>query len=160
MFYMRLAVLVILGTLPVYCAAPDLVLKKYSGSWQVVRKSAPANKEELKIQCALAGSFYACQHSSHGAVSGLLVFAPTNDPNRFNTQYVMPDARATGKGDLRIDGDRWVLTNTWNSGSGTSRSRTTYTFTGANKMEFTQEESTDGQHWQSKDSGEQVRIAR
>lgn len=157
---MRLAVLVLLGTLPGFGASPNLLLNKYAGSWEVSRKSAPGAKEELKTQCALAGSFYVCQHSSRGAVSGLLVFAPTADPNRFNTQYVLPDGRATGKGELTIRGDQWVLANSWNSGSGVARSRTTYTFTGPNKMEFAQEESSDGKQWQAKDSGEQVRVGR
>ena len=160
MFYMHPRLLPFLLALPVLCADPTPVLKKYGGTWQITRKSAPGKKEQLRNDCALAGTFYACQQSSNGTVSSLLVFTPTPQPNYFNTQNVLPDGRATGKGDLTIDGNKWVFTSTWNGGATVTRYRTTDTFVTLNQIHFDQEESTDGTHWQLKDSGEQVRASR
>lgn len=160
MFYMRLPLLALLVALPAVCVPPANVLQRYSGTWQISRKSAPDKKEELKNQCASVGDYYACQQSNNGAVSGLLVFTPSAQPSRFNTQNVMPDGRATGKGELMIDGDTWVFTSSWNGGGTLTRYRTTNTFAGPDRIQFQQEESTDGTHWQMKDSGVEIRTRR
>ncbi len=157
MFNMRLRFLPFLLALPVLSAPPAPVLQKYAGTWQVTRKSGAGVKEELKNQCVTAGIFYLCQQSSNGAVSSLLVFTPGVQPNHFNTQNVMPDARATGKGELIVDGNKWIFTSTWNGGAMVTHYRTTDTFLSNNDIQFTQEESTDGSHWQLKDSGTEVR---
>ena len=153
---MRLTLLPILLVLPVLAAPPPPVLQKYAGTWQVSRKSGGGKTEELKNQCVSAGIFYVCQQSSNGSVAGLILFTSGAQPNHFNTQNVMPDARATGKGELIIDGSKWTFTSTWNGGPTVTHYRTTDTFVNANRIEFIQEESTDGSHWQLKDSGSEV----
>ena len=70
-----------------------------------------------------------------------------------------PEGRATGRGELEISGNRWVFTSSWNQGSKTTRYRTTNVFTDKNHIHFEQEESSDGVHWETKDSGDEVRVS-
>lgn len=148
------------GTVP-SAPSPHAPLTLYEGNWKVTRKSAGPNakSEELQNQCASVGKFFTCQQTVDGNVVSLLIFVPTNQPGHFATQTVLPEGRAAGKGDLEISGNRWVLTNTWNQGSKTTRYRTTSTFADKDHIHFEQEESPDGVHWELKDSGDYLRVA-
>jgi hypothetical protein len=145
----------------IHAAPSENPLLLYQGTWHVTRKSAGANAkpDELKNQCALVGKFFACQQTVNGAVTALLIFVTTNQPGHYATQNVLPEGRATGRGDLEISGNRWVFTSIWNQGSKTTRYRTTNVFTDKNHIHFEQEESSDGVHWETKDSGDDVRIS-
>jgi hypothetical protein len=138
-------------------------LANYGGTWQVTRKNAPAGSkpEELKNQCTSIGKYFACQQSVNGSITGLLIVVPTAQPGHFNTQNVLPEGRASGKGELVISGDHWVFSNVWNQGTKTTRYRTTDVFSNNNNhIHFEQEESADGVHWQATDSGDNVRKSR
>ena len=151
----------VLGAAPVDPAHAPLTA--YAGTWQVMRKNAPAGSkaEELKNQCSSIGKYFACQQSVNGSVTGLLVIIPTAQPGHFNTQSVLPEGRASGKGELVISGDHWVFSNIWNQGTKTMRYRTTDVFSNNNtRIHFEQEESADGVHWQATDSGDNVRKSR
>ena len=140
---------------------PHDSLMLYQGNWKVTRKSAgpSAKPDELQNQCASVGKFFTCQQTVNGSVVALLVFVPTNQPGHFATQVVLPEGRATGRGDLEISGNRWVFTSSWNQGSKTTRYRTTNVFADKNHIHFEQEESPDGVHWETKDSGDDVRVS-
>jgi hypothetical protein len=136
-------------------------LMAYEGRWEITRKSAGANAkaDELQNQCALVGKFFTCQQAVNGNVAALLVFVPLNQPGHFATQTVLPEGRATGRGELEISGNRWVFTSSWNQGATTTRYRTTNIFQDKNHIHFEQEESSDGTHWEVKDSGDDVRVS-
>ena len=144
----------------VVAALDEAPLKRYAGNWKVSRKSAAGQSEQLQNQCAQAGKSYVCEQTVAGSVRGLLVFLPTNTPGHFTTQNILPDGRATGKGDLTIDRNRWTFTSTWNGGATVTHYRTTNVFLTTNQVHFEQEESTDGTHWQLKDSGEETRATK
>jgi hypothetical protein len=158
-----LLTLVLLVPLKMGAAPPpaDSPLSLYAGSWTVTRKNAGAGSkpEELRNQCTFVGKYFACEQSVDGNVTGLLLITPANQPDHFNTQTVLPDGRATGKGELVISGNKWVFSSIWNSGGKTMRYRTTNTFSDKNHIHFEQEESSDGTHWQVTGSGDDVRLA-
>ena len=134
-------------------------LMVYQGNWKITRKSAGPNAkpDELQNQCASVGKFFTCQQTVNGNVVALLIFVPTNQPGHFATQTVLPEGRATGKGELEVSGNRWVFTSSWNQGAKTTRYRTTNVFADKNHIHFEQEESNDGVHWETKDSGDDLR---
>jgi hypothetical protein len=142
-------------------ASPDADLSLYAGSWTVTRSGggAASKPEDLRNQCTSVGKYFACEQSVNGSVTGLLLIIPTSRPGNYNTQTVLPDGRATGKGELVISGNQWVFSSIWNSGGKTMRYRTTNTFSDKNHIHFQQEESSDGTHWQVTGSGDDVRPA-
>ena len=139
--------------------AADTALSLYAGNWTVTRKGAAAGSkpEELRNQCTTVGKYFACEQSVNGSVTGLLLIIPASQPGSYNTQTVLPDGRATGKGELIISGNQWVFSSIWNSGGKTMRYRTTNTFSDKNHIHFQQEESSDGTHWSVTGSGDDVR---
>jgi hypothetical protein len=139
--------------------AVDAALSSYAGTWTVTRNSTkPGTKpEELRNQCTSVGKYFACEQSVDGNVTGLLLIIGANQPGHYNTQTVLPDGRATGKGELVISGNKWVFSSIWNAGGKTMRYRTTNTFSDKNHIHFEQEESSDGTHWQVTGSGNDVR---
>ncbi len=141
-------------------ASPDNPLALYQGTWHVTTKSAGANAkpEEIKNQCASLGKYFACQQIVDGSVSALLVFVATNEPGHYVIQNIFPDGRASGKSNLEISGNRWIYTNSWNQGSKTTYYRTTNIFADKNHIHFEQEESSDKVHWETKNSGDEVRV--
>jgi hypothetical protein len=144
-------------------AAPPLAdasLSLYAGTWTVTRsKASPGSKpEELRNRCTSVGKYFACEQSVNGDVTGLLLMIPGGKPGFYNTQTVLPDGRATGKGELAISGNQWVFSTIWNSGGKTVRYRTTNTFSDNNHIHFQQEESSDGTHWQVTGGGDDVRV--
>ena len=142
-------------------AAPspaDAALSLYAGNWTVTRSGGGSKPEELHNLCSSVGKYFACEQSVNGSVTGLLLIIPASASGHYNTQTVLPDGRATGKGELVISGNQWVFSSIWNSGGKTVRYRTTNTFSDNNHIHFQQEESTDGTHWQVTGSGDDVRI--
>jgi len=130
----------------------------YSGSWRVTHKDQPQDK--LTNQCALVGHFFTCEQTVNGVPGNLLIFIPApNKPGHYYTQNVRPEGRATSRGDLEIEGDRWVYTSTWDQGGSTVYYRTTNVFTGKNKIQYEQAESTDNKTWTVKNTGEEVRVS-
>lgn len=141
-------------------SAADPALSLYAGNWTVTRGGAGAGSkpEELHNQCSSVGKYFACEQSVNGNVTGLLLIIPASQSGHYNTQTVLPDGRATGKGELVISGNQWVFSTIWNSGGKTMRYRTTNTFSDKNHIHFQQEESSDGTHWQVTGSGDDVRV--
>jgi hypothetical protein len=130
----------------------------YSGSWKVTHKGdQPPDK--LTNQCALVGHFFTCEQTVNGIPGNLLIFIPVpNKPGHYFTQNVRQEGRATSRGDLEIQGDRWVYSSTWDQGGSTVYYRTTNVFSGKTKISYEQAESNDGKNWTVKNTGEEVRI--
>jgi len=95
----------------------------------------------------------------NGAVSELLVFLPAKTAGQYYTQSVMPDGRAGGRGDLAIDGDKWIYSSSWNEGGKTTFYRTTNMFSGKDRIHYEQQESTNNKDWKTTGSGDEVRTA-
>jgi hypothetical protein len=130
----------------------------YSGSWRVTRKDRPADK--LTNQCALVGRYFTCEQTVNGVAGNLLIFIPTpNKTGHYYTQNVTPEGRATSRGDLEIQGDRWQYSSTWDQGGSTVYYRTTNVFIGKTRIQFEQAESTDNKNWIVKNTGEEIRLA-
>ncbi|HEX3684402.1 MAG TPA: hypothetical protein VHU83_17840 [Bryobacteraceae bacterium] len=131
----------------------------YQGTWHVTRANlaAGAKPEELVNRCAQIGKYFGCQQTINGQQGNLLIFVGTGKPGQFHTQNVTPDARATGRQELEVRGDKWTFTYTWDQGGKTTYYRTTYTFSGKNKIHFEQEESSNGKDYTVTGSGDQVK---
>jgi hypothetical protein len=130
----------------------------YSGSWRVTQRDEPA--EKLTNQCALVGRYFTCEQTVNGVAGNLLVFIPApNKPGHYYTQNVTPEGRGTSRGELEIQGNRWVYTSTWDQGGSTVYYRTTNIFAGKTKIQFEQAESTDNKNWTVKNSGEEIRLS-
>ncbi len=94
----------------------------------------------------------------NGTPGSLLIFIAVPDkPGHYYTQNIRPEGRASSRGDLEIQGDHWIFRNTWDQGGSTVYYRTTNIFTGRNKIQFEQAESTDNNNWTVKNSGEETR---
>jgi hypothetical protein len=133
----------------------------YNGTWQVTRKDlAPGAKpDQLLNQCALVGTYFTCQQTVNGTVSALLIFVPAKTPGQYYTQSVNPDGRAGGRGDLAIDGNKWVYSSNWNQGGGkTTFYKTINVFSGKNRIHFEQQESSNNKDWKTTNSGDEVRV--
>ncbi len=77
--------------------------------------------------------------------SELLVFLPAKTAGQYYTQSIMPDGRAGGRGDLAIEGDKWIYLSNWNQGGKTTFYRTTNVFSGKDRIHYEQQESTEQQ---------------
>jgi hypothetical protein len=144
------------GTDPVY--AP---LWLYHGTWHITSKTAGANPDELKNQCALVGKYFVCQQTVNGQTGALLIFIPNaNNAGHYYTQNVNLQGRASGVGDLEIFGDRWVYSSRWDQGGGKSTYyRTTNVFSGKNRIHYEQAESSNGRDWKVTNSGDELRVS-
>lgn len=129
----------------------------YSGTWRVSRNGA--NPDELKNDCALIGKYFACQQTVNGTPGELLIFIPADKPGHYYTQTVMPQGRAGGRGDLEINGDRWIYSSNWDDGGKTTFYRTTNVFTGKDHIHFEQAESTNHKDWKVTASGDEVHVS-
>ncbi len=149
---------VALSSLTLQAADAYAPLWLYSGSWQVTHKDQPPDK--LKNQCALVGHYFTCEQTVNGTPGNLLIFIPVpNKPGHYYTQNVRPEGRATARGDLLIEGARWVYSSTWDQGGSTVYYRNTNVFAGKNKIQYEQAESTDNKNWTVKSSGEEIRVS-
>jgi len=149
---------VALSSLTLQAADVYAPLWSYSGSWQVTHKDQPSDR--LKNQCALVGHYFACEQTVNGTPGNLLIFISVpNKPGHYYTQTVRPEGRATSRGDLVIDGERWVYSSTWDQGGSTVYYRNTNIFVGKNKIQYEQAESTDNKNWTVKSSGEEIRVS-
>jgi hypothetical protein len=131
----------------------------YNGTWQVTRKDS-SQPEELVNECAVIGTYFACQQTVNGAPSELLIFVHAKAPGKYFTQSVNPDGRAGGRGELQISGDKWVFASTWDAGGRTVYYRTTNVFSGKDHIHFEQAESGNNRDWTVKTTGDEVRVAK
>jgi hypothetical protein len=154
----------VLGSLPgmAMAASPDqyLPLWSYNGTWQVSRqdRSPGVPPDKLINTCSQTGHFFVCEQTVNGGPAALLIFIPAGKPGRYYTQNIRPEGRAGGRGDLEIEGNKWVYTSTWDEGGHTVYYRTTNVFQGRASIHYEQAESNDNKNWVVKNSGEEVRV--
>ena len=134
----------------------------YQGAWRVTRANlaSPAKPDELVNQCALLGKYFTCGQTVNGKPAELLGFVPAGNPGHYYTQTVNPEARAGGRGELEISGDKWTYTSTWDQGGRTTYYRTTNIFTGKDHIHFEQAESPDGKDYKVTGLGDEVKVGR
>ncbi len=133
----------------------------YNGGWKVSKKdlATGAKPDELLNQCALVGRYFTCQQTVNGMPSELLVFLPAKAVGQYYTQSVMPDGRAGGRGDLAIDGDKWIYSSNWNEGGKTTFYKTINVFSGKDRIHYEQQESANNKDWKTTGSGDELRTA-
>jgi len=134
----------------------------YNGTWQVTKSGGPAKPDVLENKCALVGRYFTCEQTVNGAITELLVFIPAKTSGSYYTQSIMPDGRAGGRGDLKIEGDHWTYSSYWNQGGKTTFYKTLNVFARKTRIHFEQQESTDNtdnKQWKTTGSGDEVRTA-
>jgi hypothetical protein len=149
--------------LPAVAADPAFApLRAYEGSWRVTPASSNAGAKpyQLTVECAVVGQYFTCQQTTEGRAGGLLVIIPTGQPGRYNTQTIMPDGRATGRDELEISGSQWTFRSRRQEGTKTTQYRTTYSFSGKDRIHFEQAQSSDGKEWTVTNSGDQIRTTK
>lgn len=158
-------ILTVIGaaTGPLNAATPDpyAPLWLYNGTWHVTHGDAAAGTKPdvLLNECARIGKYFGCQQTVNGVVSALVVFIPAEKAGHYYNQAILPGGRATGLGDLEIDGDHWTYSMGRPEGGKTMHYRTLNTFTGKTKIHYEQEESVDGKQWKVTASGDEVKVA-
>jgi hypothetical protein len=119
--------------------APDSYapLWLYNGAWHVTPAGAPAGvkPDTLVNECTRIGKYFGCQQTVNGTVSALVIFIPTDKPGHYYNQSILPTGRATGLGELDIDGDHWVYGMGRLENGKTMHYRTLNTFTGKTRTE-------------------------
>lgn len=140
-------------------ADPYAALRLYDGAWQVTRKEA--SKPDILINhCAVLGQYYACGQNVGGVPGGLVVFIPVKDqPGHYYTQTIMPEGRATGRDDLRVEGNQWTYTSRRDEMGTTTYYRTINTFLDKNHIHFEQAQSNNNKDWTVQHSGDEVRTS-
>lgn len=146
------------------CASADdpyAPLNLYNGIWQVRPTNRPTTDppDQLEDVCRQIGAYFACQQTKNGKLGALLIFVPTDKSGHYYTQAVLPEGLATGRGELEIEGNRWVYSNKAQSDSKTVYYRTTNVFTGKDRIHYEQAQSPDGEHWTVSGSGDEIRVA-
>ena len=142
-------------------ASPFDALTVYEGAWTMAGGSAAgARPDNLVNHCALTEAFFSCEQVVNGKPSALIIFTAADTPNTFHTQTVLPSGFAVGRGDLMVAGDHWTYRSKAQSvdGKSTTFYRTENLFTGRDRIHYEQYESADGNTWQKKMSGDEIRV--
>ena len=148
-----------LFSLPVSASRdPYSPLKLYNGSWTLTM--AGSSPKTITNHCNLVGKFFTCEQSVNHEVALLLIFIPKDAAGHYYTQSVTPDGKAAGRGALEIDGNRWTYSSSSTENGATTSYRTINVFSGTDRIHFEQQESKDGASWETKLSGDEVRIKR
>jgi len=129
----------------------------YQGTWKAQKKGKDT-ADEIANECKLIGKYFGCQQTVNGKLGALIVFVPREKAGQYYTQALLPDDRATGRGELEIDGDHWTYMGKDQEGDKTTYHRTTNIFTGKDNIHYEQSESTDGVHWTVTASGDESRL--
>jgi len=157
------AVLILTGLLTHFALADDSAyapLWLYQGSWNL-KDSKPtptSNSVRLDNQCAVVGTYFACQQTVDGKVDALLVFIPSEKLHEYYTQSILPKGFSTGRGELRIDGEQWTYSSDVKENGKTTHYRTVNVFSRKNHIHYEQLVSEDGVKWKVTDSGDEVRV--
>ncbi|HLK67986.1 MAG TPA: hypothetical protein VKU19_31350 [Bryobacteraceae bacterium] len=155
------ALLVIAGVPGLFAADDNYThLWLYNGHWKGTKKVGEAAPVAVDLvnECGRIGVFFGCQQTVDGKIGALVIYAPGEGAGHFYSQAIMPDGKAAGRGELTIDGDHWTYQSKYVDGDRTTWYKTTNVFTGKDHIRFEQAESSDGEHWVVKMSGEETRL--
>ena len=136
--------------------APYRPLMLYNGTWWVTPLQS-TKRDILEDHCDRTGKFYSCEQTVNGKTVALIVFVPAALTGHYYTQTILPDGHASGRGDLKIAGDRWVYSSKDVAGSKTTYYRTVNVFVDKDHIHFDSQESTDGTSWKTTQSGDERR---
>lgn len=130
----------------------------YQGNWQATPGMSGSAPDTISNHCEEFSEYYACQQTVNGKVGALIVFVYAGTTGHFNTQAILPNGSAQGRGDLLIEGQRWTF-----SGKSTDSGKTTYFRTindwhGHDRIHFEVAHSSDGKDWVIDHQGDERRI--
>lgn len=131
-------------------------LRLYQGIW-LSQTEGQSKSDEIANECNKFDRYFACQQTVNGKVGSLIVFVPGAKPGDYYVQAVLPDGRAAGRVDLRIDGNHWTYQNKGLDGDKIKYYRTTNVFADHDQIHFEQSESPDGAQWMVTGAGEETR---
>jgi hypothetical protein len=132
-------------------------LELYNGTWKIVPGHHDRPYDTLVNHCHREDLYYSCTQTVNGVLAALVVFVPTDVPGRYHSQVVMPSGEAVGRSDITIDGDLWSYNSQEDRNGKTYYYRTVNTFTGKDKIHYSQQTSSDGVHYDEKSSGDEQR---
>lgn len=136
-------------------------LRLYQGSWEMTPKGEASGTKATRVDndCARVGKFYGCQQTVDGKTAALVLFLPAEKPGHYFTQSLQMDGTANGRGELDIEGDRWVYLGHGEEKGKATIFRTTNVFTGKDRIHFELAQSVDdGKTWTAGMSGDEVRV--
>jgi hypothetical protein len=141
------------------------VLQSYAGRWktEIHYLDTPYSKQadtsyELRNDCWRSAGYYACDQFVGGDSKALLVF--TWDPKRGYLSYpITPESGVTlHAGHLLISGALWTFPWQVSKGGKTTYFHVLNTWDGPDHIQFRQEYSSDGKHWQPMAEGHETRV--
>ena len=130
----------------------------YQGTWQVTPGMSGSEPDSLSNQCEEFTQYYACQQTVNGKVGALIVFVYAGTSGHYNTQAVLPNGFAQGRGDLLIEGPRWTFSGKNTDGGKTTYFRTVNDWRGRDQIHFEVSHSADGKTWVVDHQGDERRM--
>jgi hypothetical protein len=141
------------------------VLSVYAGTWKVeiTHLDTPfgkAGKESHKLRndCWGSGDFYACNQYVDGESKALLVFTYNAKDKTYVSYPVIIGSDAARAGKLTIKDNVWTFPWETTDKGKTMHFRVVNTFTSPQAIDFRQEYSDDGEHWQAMASGHEQKL--
>jgi hypothetical protein len=130
----------------------------YQGNWQVTPGMSGSAPDTLSNHCEEFTEYYACQQTVNGKVGALIVFVYAGTPGHYNTQAILPNGFAQGRGDLMIEGQRWTFAGKNTDGGKTTYFRTVNDWRGHDQIHFEVSHSADGKTWVIDHQGDERRM--
>ena len=148
-------------------AASDVgVFARYAGTWQMqlTRVQTPyskASNESMTVRndCWRSEVFYVCDQIIDGSPKALIVFFCNAEEKRYGSFPITASSSTVHPGDVLVEGG--TVTFPWqiNDNGKTVSMRIVNIFTTADRMEFRQEYSEDGQKWIPMATGVEHKVA-
>ncbi|MHB1672764.1 MAG: hypothetical protein ACYCSP_00790 [Acidobacteriaceae bacterium] len=129
----------------------------YQGNWQVDPGMSGKGPDTLSNHCEEFTEYYACQQTVNGKVGALIVFVYAGTTGHYNTQAILPNGFAQGRGDLLIEGQRWTFSGKSTDSGNTTYFRTINDWYGHDRIHFEVAHSTDGKTWVIDHQGDERR---
>jgi hypothetical protein len=144
---------------------PYAPLRLYNGNWEFeMTDGKEVSHMRISNHCEKTGLFFVCEQVIDDKPSNLAVFLPTGNSagkQNYRTQGLSVD---TGKprdwGNLEISGNRWVYSSEEMDKGEKVYWRIINVFSGADKIHFEVQHSTDAKTWNTKQSGDERRDIR
>jgi hypothetical protein len=151
---------------PPLATDPFKKLEIYDGDW-TVRADRPwsgaptGSSDRLRSLCQRFSTYFACEQTVNQKPVALIVYTAAEAPGRFHTRTIATDARAGGRGDLVLEGNRWTYLDKPPQGLKGPWSRTENTILDNNRIRFAEyQSSNEGKTWTQTNAGLEVRQSR